>query len=82
MWPLKTIELLATKARAESATRQNDAQDVASPCVSVCRMAEGTGWRQGCLRNLDEIAHWGHADAAYKRAVWSRIQARAAQLTT
>ena len=29
---------------------------VPSPCISVCRMDERTGWCEGCLRTLAEIA--------------------------
>jgi predicted Fe-S protein YdhL (DUF1289 family) len=42
-------------------------------------MDDATGLCQGCLRTLDEIARWGHADAAFKREVWARIEARVAQ---
>ena len=29
---------------------------VPSPCIAVCRMDAATGWCEGCLRTLDEIA--------------------------
>ena len=32
------------------------ADDVASPCVNVCRMDELSGLCEGCLRTIDEIA--------------------------
>jgi predicted Fe-S protein YdhL (DUF1289 family) len=50
--------------------------------MSVCVMDEGNGLCQGCLRTLDEIAQWGRADMATKRAVWARIEDRIAQLPT
>ena len=40
-----------------------------SPCVSVCRMDEATGWCEGCLRTLDEIAVWSLLDDGEKRRV-------------
>jgi predicted Fe-S protein YdhL (DUF1289 family) len=40
-------------------------------------MDEATGLCQGCLRSLDEIVAWGTADDAFKRKVWSDIEARA-----
>mgnify|MGYP000909662168 CR=1 FL=1 len=53
---------------------------VVSPCVSICTMDEATGWCQGCLRTLDEIARWGGMSDAAKRLVWQeigrRVQAR------
>ncbi len=56
---------------------QAKAQDLPSPCISVCRMAAATGLCQGCLRTLDEIAAWSTLDDAGKRAVWARIEVRA-----
>jgi predicted Fe-S protein YdhL (DUF1289 family) len=29
-----------------------------SPCIGVCRIDRDTGWCEGCLRTLDEIADW------------------------
>ncbi len=37
---------------------------VASPCINICRMHAPTGWCEGCLRTIDEIATWGRMDAA------------------
>ena len=49
---------------------------IASPCVSVCRMDERTGWCEGCLRTIDEIAAWSVMDSAGKRAVWKLLPQR------
>jgi predicted Fe-S protein YdhL (DUF1289 family) len=51
-----------------------------SPCINVCRMDEATGWCDGCLRTIDEIAGWSSFDDEQKRAVWQAIDARHAQL--
>ncbi|WP_144144041.1 DUF1289 domain-containing protein [Paraburkholderia sp. BCC1884] len=56
---------------------QDDA--VPSPCISVCRMDAATGWCEGCLRTIDEIAGWSLFDGDEKRAVWDAIEARHAQ---
>jgi hypothetical protein len=53
---------------------------VPSPCVSVCRMDERSGWCEGCLRTLDEIAAWSVLDDAAKRAVWKTLPQRRAAL--
>jgi predicted Fe-S protein YdhL (DUF1289 family) len=53
--------------------------DVPSPCVNVCRIDEATGWCEGCMRSLDEIAAWGSLSAAAKRAVWVQLEQRRAQ---
>lgn len=49
---------------------------VASPCISVCRMHEPTGWCEGCLRTLDEIAFWSVLDDDDKRAVRTELDRR------
>jgi len=49
---------------------------VASPCVSVCRMHEPTGWCEGCLRTLDEIACWSGYTNEDKLAVLAMLAAR------
>lgn len=52
---------------------------VPSPCISVCRMDASTGWCEGCLRTIEEIAGWSLFDDDAKRAVWDAIEARHAQ---
>lgn len=53
---------------------------VASPCVSVCRMSAATGYCEGCLRTLDEIAQWSQLDDDQRRAVLANIALRRAAL--
>jgi uncharacterized protein len=75
----KAMIFLAASARQIRAQGQNHSQPVASPCMSVCQMDEETALCQGCLRTLDEIRLWGNADDAFKRGVWSDIEARVAR---
>jgi uncharacterized protein len=49
---------------------------IASPCINICRMDAATGWCEGCLRTLDEIATWGGQDDATRQAVLQRLPAR------
>ena len=49
---------------------------VPSPCISICRMHAATGWCEGCLRTLDEIAAWGGLDDAGKRQVLRALEPR------
>ena len=49
---------------------------VPSPCISVCRMHEPTGWCEGCLRTLDEIAFWSVLDEDDKRVVQAELDRR------
>jgi uncharacterized protein len=42
----------------------------------VCRIDEHSGWCEGCLRTLDEIAEWSVMDDRAKRAVWKLLPQR------
>ncbi|AXF06661.1 DUF1289 domain-containing protein [Paraburkholderia graminis] len=53
---------------------------VPSPCINVCRMDASSGWCEGCLRTIDEIAGWSLYDDDEKRAVWDALEARRAEL--
>ena len=52
---------------------------VPSPCQSVCIMHPGTGWCEGCLRTIDEIAAWSRMDNPDKLAVWTQLPDRLEQ---
>ena len=52
------------------------AAGVASPCINICRMDERSGWCEGCLRTLVEIANWGGLDDAGRRAVLQQLRPR------
>ena len=52
---------------------------VPSPCISVCRMNEQTGFCEGCLRSITEIARWANTDDADRRAILERIEQRKKQ---
>ncbi len=52
------------------------ASGVPSPCISVCRMDRHTGWCEGCLRTIDEIAGWSTMDDGQKRRVWQLLPQR------
>jgi predicted Fe-S protein YdhL (DUF1289 family) len=49
---------------------------VGSPCINICRMHAATGWCEGCLRTIDEIATWGQLGDAERRAVLQRLSPR------
>ena len=49
---------------------------VASPCVNICRMHAPTGWCDGCLRTIAEIATWGRLDDSARAAVLQHLPAR------
>jgi predicted Fe-S protein YdhL (DUF1289 family) len=52
------------------------AEEVASPCINVCRMNPDTGLCDGCLRTLDEIAAWSAMSPDQKRAVIAQLPKR------
>ncbi len=52
------------------------APGVASPCISLCRMDTATGWCEGCLRTLDEIAAWGQLDDDGRRQILQALVPR------
>lgn len=60
--------------RAEAAA----AAPVASPCTNVCRIDVASGWCEGCLRTLDEIAAWSALDEAARRGVCAELVLRRA----
>lgn len=49
---------------------------VESPCSDVCRMDPASGWCEGCLRTIDEIAAWSKLGDDGKRAVLARLPER------
>lgn len=53
-------------------------EDVASPCINVCRMNPDTALCEGCFRTLDEIAAWSSMSAKEKRAALAEIPGRRA----
>jgi len=42
----------------------------------VCALDAATGWCEGCLRTIDEIAAWGALDEPARREIWKRLPAR------
>lgn len=68
------LKLLGMRARQVLAAGAQD--DVPSPCQSVCRMDPDTGWCEGCLRTLDEIAAWSRLGDEDRRGVWREIALR------
>lgn len=52
-----------------------ESADVASPCVGVCVIGDDD-LCVGCARTLDEIAGWGTASFAARRAVLAALPGR------
>lgn len=49
---------------------------VPSPCISICRIDDASGWCEGCLRTIDEIAHWAVLDDDERRQVLAHLDQR------
>jgi predicted Fe-S protein YdhL (DUF1289 family) len=74
-----TAVLDATQSLAERAVLAGAvAENVPSPCVSVCRMDPQRTYCEGCLRSIDEIKVWRASSDLEKKAIWARIAERAA----
>jgi uncharacterized protein len=71
---IKTIAAYAGFIRARGL---DDTEYVPSPCISVCRVDQNSGWCDGCMRTLDEISAWSRLDNDGKRGVWQIIEQRA-----
>jgi len=52
------------------------ASGIPSPCISVCRMDARSGWCEGCMRTIDEIAGWSTMDDGQKRRIWQLLPQR------
>lgn len=68
--------VLTTSRPSMSSPLEVPAAAVPSPCISVCRIDPASGWCEGCLRTIDEIAHWSIYDDDEKLAVWNELKQR------
>lgn len=68
-------QLIAQRAREVRALPDGHAI-FPSPCISICRMDAVSGFCEGCMRTLEEIAAWGMMDNRGKRMVWKEIELR------
>ena len=57
-------------------SRGTRAPGIASPCINICRMEPLTGWCEGCLRTIDEIASWGSLDDMAKLRICKQLPHR------
>lgn len=53
-----------------------NARGILSPCISICRMNPDTGWCEGCLRTIDEIAGWGAMSDPVRLTVLAAVEQR------
>ena len=55
-----------------------DERPPASPCLGICLMDPATRQCRGCLRTVEEIAHWYEASADEKRTLIETLSVRRA----
>ena len=72
----RTIANRRWRRVAEMAPLAAEGPQVPSPCQSVCIMHPDTGWGEGCLRTIGEIADWSRMDPAAKLQVWAQLPER------
>ena len=65
-----------------SGLRPGVAEEIASPCVRICRLHPRLRCCEGCGRTAREIARWGEADGEERRAIRQRALDRLAGLAT
>lgn len=64
-------------AGALTVQRSPAGANIASPCISICRIQAESGLCEGCFRTIPEITAWSRADEADKRQIWRVIAQRA-----
>ena len=73
--------MLLTAALIRDITRRarsaQTAQPVPSPCRNVCHMDADSGYCEGCLRTIEEIAGWSAMAEDDKRRIWAQLSQRA-----
>ncbi len=73
---LDAMQSIAARAVLAGAMAEN----VPSPCISVCRMDAQRTYCEGCLRTLDELRAWGRSSDADKKVIWASVAERAEAL--
>jgi predicted Fe-S protein YdhL (DUF1289 family) len=76
---MHTTPWLALQQRWQQVQKTPESEACASPCMSVCVMKTDTDECWGCLRTLDEVAHWSVYSPAEQRSVWHRLSQRIQQ---
>jgi uncharacterized protein len=49
-----------------------------SPCVKVCQLDHAKGICVGCMRTIDEIAHWSRMTGEERRRIMADLPKRQA----
>jgi uncharacterized protein len=71
-----TQQRILDRERRRAERRRLLASGPPSPCVSICRMDDATGYCIGCLRTIDEIRDWIIMMPAEREAVLKQLDLR------
>jgi uncharacterized protein len=74
-----TTQRLLARERRRAERQRLLASGPPSPCVSICRLDDATGYCIGCFRNIDEIRDWMIMLPAERQEVLRRIDERRRQ---
>ena len=74
------VRAAAAVSRIAAPSVPGDRGAPSSPCSNVCRMDAASGFCEGCLRTIDEIAAWSTMSDAQKRDVLERLAPRRSAL--
>jgi len=71
-----TQQRILDRERRRAERRRLLASGPPSPCVSICRLDDATGYCIGCLRTIDEIRDWIIMMPAEREAVLKQLDLR------
>lgn len=71
-----TQQRILDRERRRAERRRLLASGPPSPCNSICRMDDATGYCIGCLRTIDEIRDWIIMMPAEREAVLKQLDLR------
>ena len=61
---------------SQTVAQPNNSDEVASPCIKLCKIDSESKVCGGCYRTIDEIIIWSKASSDQKRSIWANIAAR------
>lgn len=67
---------LADQLRRRAIRVRGCGNSVPSPCLSVCRVNDNSGFCEGCFRTMSEISSWGRSGPVWQKQLWQTILER------
>jgi predicted Fe-S protein YdhL (DUF1289 family) len=60
----------------QKVAQPDNSDEVASPCIKLCKIDSESKVCGGCYRTIEEIIIWSKASSDQKRKIWANIAAR------